>query len=189
MPSKQTLLLIGAVLLAIIVADRCHDGQVDAWEQRVQRVEQHAKDLQKRVDEATAEADSLSEAADEALRAAETAEATLRVRIDTVRAETPENLREHPAIVRRDSIINAQSDIITQTRRAYDLERQASGRLRAALADATARGDSLRDVLADRPSDRPWWLPRLGAGVAAGLDTQGRPNTVAGATISWEIKF
>lgn len=186
---REIVVAVAAVLLTFIVMDRCHDSAVSEWESRVERVEERARYQRERAEEAKAQADSLSEAADEALSVAEASEERIRVRIDTIRAETPDSLREHPAIVRRDSIIDAQSEVITQVRRSFELERQASASLRVALSNAMERGDSLQAVLDDRPSDRPWWLPRLGAGVAAGLDQQGRPNTVAGVTLSWEIDF
>lgn len=186
---RELIAALAAGLLVVVVGDRCHSVSLAEWETRVERVQEQARHQRERAKQAEAEADSLSEAAGRALRAAESAEARIRAQVDTVRAETPPELREHPAIVQRDSLIGGLLDESTRLRRAFDLQRQASARLRAALASEKARGDSLSAVLEDRPGDRPWFLPRLGLGVAAGLDSRGLPNTVAGLTVSWEVRF
>lgn len=194
------------VVVASLSIGKCYTGERAAWEARVERVLEQSRQDRMRARRAEVRADSLLDASADRLRAAESDEGATQARVDTIRAETPEDLRSHPAILRRDSIIDRQADVITQTRQAagencgssVDLRAdlalavadqcRAVKQLRQATADALERGDSLAAVLEDRPGERPWWLPKVGVGVAAGLDTQGRPNTVAGATISWEIK-
>jgi hypothetical protein len=197
-----------AALVVGVLMDRCHAGDVREWEDRVERVQEHARGLQRKYEAAIDRADSLEEGSRESASEAGENEAEREARMDTVRITTPAELRDHPAILARDSIIDEQAAVLAETRevleadtvppvealrsplaRSAALGRLANVELRVALADAIARGDSLGAVLEDRPGERPWYLPRLGIGVTGGLDSDRKPNTVAGVTAMWEVSF
>ena len=184
--SNQTTkyIAIGAALLiSLILAGRCFDNKQSQWEARIERVQAQSKLLQERAKRAEAESDSLAQvAATAAGQAGESAAVTDTLIVNLPPAETPGETQ-------RDTIIVRLTDERDGFQVAYIEQLAATDRLRAALTAVTKDRDSLSAVLDARPSGRPWWLPRLGIGATTGLDTQGRPNTVAGVTMMWEVSF
>jgi hypothetical protein len=53
------------------------------------------------------------------------------------------------------------------------------------LVAARVRVAELEHVV--RRPTRKWYVPRIGAGMAAGIDVTGRPNAVAGLTLGWSF--
>ena len=186
----HTIVLVLAIVTVIILFDKCRDGRASEWQQRAAVAEARAAVLEGEVREARARSDSLSALAADSAQEANEAEIRIVARIDTVRVETPPELRDHPAIVERDAIIDEQQEQIARWRSAYDLQTRALAALQVATDKAVERGDSLAAVLKDRPGDRPWWLPRLGVGPAAGFDMDGRARALpASVNLSWEISL
>lgn len=187
MKPRDIALVVSLVVIFSVTAGKCYSGQRAEWEARITRVEEHNRGLERQRREAVARADSL-QAANDSLVARTDAEAPLiRERIVVVRDSTPAGIAEHPAVVARDSIIDDLLGESARYRTAYMRERAASASLRVALKATVAARDSLQAVIDDRPGGRLWFIPRVGVGVAAGLDAGGKPRTVAGATLSWEI--
>lgn len=186
----RTLLIIAAaVLIAVIVTDRCHQDDIDAFERRVSRVQEQKKQAEKRVDSLVAEAARAENRADSAVSQIEEEIPEVEARIDTVRVQTPPELEDHPAIVKRDSIIDDLVEQRDNALAAFREQGRAVSKLRAAVSVAEASADSLSDVLSDRPGDKPWWVPQLGVGPFAGVCTTGVPCSGIGATLSWEIEI
>lgn len=184
----RTLLIIAAVaVVGVVVTDRCHQEQIDAYERRVARVQEQKRQAEARVDSLVAEAARAENRADSAVSIIEQEAPEIQTRIDTVRAQTPEELEDHPAIVERDSIIDDLTEQRDDALAAYYDQLDATAKLRAALSVSEASGDSLSAVLSDRPGDKPWWVPQLGIGPFVGVCATGTPCSGIGATLSWEI--
>lgn len=183
-------LVAGAALVAaLVVADRCHQADRAEWERDRARVQEQARHSVASIAEALREAHERGARADSIVRVIERRDTVLQARIDTVRAETPDSLADHPAIVRRDEIIDS---LVVQTDRwrdAFEEERAAKLRLMAELDSARVTIDSLGRVLEDAPGDRPWYLPKLGVGPFAGLCTDSRPCAGVGANVSWDVSL
>ena len=176
-------------LVAFSTVGRCYSGQRAEWEQRIASVEAFADAQQEVAREAEELATTYENRADSLAVALGNTAPEIRDRIVMVRDSTPEDLRGHPAIVERDSIIGELLVESAGWKSAFESQRQATAQLRVALKATRAARDSLRTVLDARPGQRPWWIPRLGVGVAAGFDATGRPNTIVGATLSWEVSL
>lgn len=187
MSLKDVIVVAIAIAIAVVVTDRCRQGDISEWEDRVAQAQQnHAADMA-RIAEVLEQESVRADSAEARAQELEAQEPVIRERIDSVRVQTPPELEDHPAITRRDSIIDT---LIVQRDSWKDLfreEQAANVRLRGLLDDAVADADSLSAVLDDRPSERPWWLPRLGVGPFAGMCSSGRPCSGVGATLSWDI--
>jgi hypothetical protein len=78
----------------------------------------------------------------------------------------------------RDSIIELKDTVIASYDRVnvYVGQQLVAARVRVAELEHVVR----------RPT-RKWYVPRIGAGMAAGIDVTGRPNAVAGLTLGWSF--
>lgn len=70
---------------------------------------------------------------------------------------------------------------------AFEAEREAAARLRIARDAAIASRDTLRTTLDSRPGPHLPFIPRLGAGLFAGVCSDGRACVGAGVTLSWGL--
>lgn len=98
-----------------------------------------------------------------------------------------------------DSVVAVRDTIYMEV---IDTLRVSSDQYRAAWLIERERGDSLEltadelatqlaanvKLLDNRPKDR-WYVPEVGAGIFAGLCTDGLPCSGVGATLSWELRF
>ncbi len=89
----------------------------------------------------------------------------------------------------RDRVILLLEEQVTDITEEAALERSASQLLRLAEARARTSADSLRAVLDDRPRPLPSFIPRVGLGATAGVNSRGQPDVVFGLTLSWEVKL
>ena len=188
-PDLVRYLIIGGILaLVALAANRCYNINADEWERRVlviQKQVEFQKDLAKtaeqRADKAEAEAAALASEA-------QTQEIIIRERIDSVFVQTPVELRDHPAIVKRDEII---AELIVESstwKSAYEAQLKASVSLRVANSELHTALDSTLAVLEDRPTTKPWWIPSLGFGPFVGVCTEPKPCAGVGVTVSWSLK-
>lgn len=186
---RDIVIAVAVVVIAVVVTDHCHQGNIEQWEQRVETLQRaHEATRTRALDLLEAErarADS-AEARAQRLRVQEP---IIRERIDSVRVHTPVELQDEPAIVQRDSIIDGLIRQRDQWKALYEEEHTANKRLRRALDNAVADADSLSAVLDDRPGDRPWFIPRLGLGPGAGITFDGDPYAGVGVHISWSISL
>ena len=182
--------LAALLIVSLLVFDHFRRQSRSEWESQVTqvgeqvRLEREAAEVAKReaaerLAAAEALADSLARQAPE-----------IRTRIVRVQAETPDSLRNEPAILQRDSLI---ADLRTEAdgwRGAYEKQKGAYTLLAEALRLAESSRDSLVAVIADRPGARPWYVPRVGVGPFVGVCATGKPcvGPVA-ATVAWEIKL
>lgn len=184
---------IAAIAVVAVIAlssvGRCYSGQRAEWEQRIASVEAFADAQEAKANEAEALATTYMDRADSLAVAIENTAPIIRDRIVTMRDSTPMDLRGHPAIVGRDSIIDELLVESAGWKSAFVSQRQATVQLRVALDATRVARDSLRTVLDARPGQRPWWIPRLGVGVAAGIDGTLAPRTIVGMTLSWELSL
>ena len=185
----KTIALAVVAVVALSSVGRCYSGQRAEWEQRIASVEAFADFKEEVAREAEVLATTYQNRADSLAVAIENTAPIIRDRIVTVRGNTPEDLLDHPVIIVRDSIIDDLLDESADWKSAFDTERQAAVQLRVALKAMRVSRDSLRTVLDARPGQRPWWIPRFGVGVAAGLDGTLAPRTIVGMTLSWELSL
>jgi len=186
----------------------------DAWEERVEAVQDSAHTalaradsverhaiammdeailLEQRAANLAAEADSIVEIIVEHTVTAE--------EIRVVRESTPLDLVSHPAILSRDLIIDSYVEENARWQDAYGTLKEANVNLQnantvlVASADslvlalhlATAAAAALDDVLDDRPGAEKWWMPEVGVGPSIGIATDGLPYAGIGLNLSWEI--
>lgn len=167
-----------AVALAAVIVSRCYDDRLSEWEERAASALAVAEEQRARVAVLREEADSLrSQAADLAADAAARAPVTDSVIVTLPPPRTP-------AEFQRDTVISRLVVERDDFEEAYTLEVAAHAKTREALDVAMLRGDSLVAVLEDRPSERPWFIPRVGIGPGVGLngfDVQ--------VHLSWELKI
>lgn len=179
---------IAAVLVGLTLGvGRCYDGRRDAWERRAEAALALAAERQAVVDSLVHDAEVIRARADSTAREAAENERVLLARIAEVR-------ERHPAVtpgeIARDSLLSEATAAATRWREAYEAEQAVTARLRLALGQAQARGDSVVAVLEDRPGRRPWFLPRLGIGPAAGVCADGRACVqTVGVQLSWEVRL
>lgn len=179
---------LGAVAIAVaVLAVRSFVGVRDAeWQARV-GIEMA------RAEEALAANDSLREQAANLQLISDSLVANA-VEQDTVIIRMIEELPAPPAEAEpftapRDSVITAQQEHIETLSDALTAQREASGLLAAAEAEARAAADSLYAVLDDRPRPLSPLIPSLGLGATAGICTTGQPCVAVGLTLSWEVKL
>lgn len=190
MKIRDLAILAAVVVIAVVVAGQCVHQNESEWEDRVERLQKDFAESRARYEEALEDAKERADSAETLAEEARAHQPAIEKRIRTVRVETPPDLEDHPAIVVRDSIIDAQQDQIGRWRSAFEQQRRAFLDLQEVAEDALAQADSLSAVLGDRPSGRPWWLPRLGVGPYVGVNAKGEPSIgPVSAHISWEIKL
>ena len=171
-----------ALVVALLVAGRCYGERESEWEARVERVQATAAQLRAEVVWERAVVESLTR---ENVRLvagiSDRAIVTDTLIIELPPAETPGEVARDEIIVR---LTGERDDAID----AFHRQVAATARLNAALGVALARGDSLAAVLEDRPSGRPWYLPRIGLGPSVGTDTQGQVRAhVLSVGVFWEV--
>lgn len=182
--------LAATLVVILTVADRCHRRSLSEWESRVVQVQSQVRIERERAEALKREAHAANERADSLADALESRAPEIRERIVRVQAETPDSLRDHPAVVSRDSIIADLRNESDGWKAAFEAQVRRAVALEAALALTEASRDSLAAVLADRPGERPWYLPRIGVGPFAGIDTEGRPRAgPVAVTVNWEVKL
>lgn len=188
MKIRDLAILAAVVVIAVVVAEQCIQQNESEWEDRVENLQRSYAESIARYEEVLEEAEERADSAEALAEEARDLQPEIEERIRTVRVETPPELEGHPAIVERDSIIDDQQDQIARWQTAYDQQRRAYLDLQEVAEEARAQADSFSAVLDDRPSDRPWWLPRLGVGPYVGLDASGKPSAgPISVHISWEI--
>lgn len=177
--------IIAAVVFAAVLlgVGHCLDRRADRWEQRAREALVREEAQRSRVEALLEVADSLRSQAVELEARADARDTVTLERI--VRLPPAETAGEHA----RDTIIAEQRETITDLRGALALEQAAGNRLRAAFDTALARGDSLAAVLRDRPSGRPWYLPRLGVGPGLGYHDKGVIASPLTLHLSWELRL
>ena len=189
---RRDWIIIGLVagLAGVIFAGNCYRAQAEEWERQVRVALVQAENLDERARAAEERAEVAEDSAAVLVEALRTQEPIIRERIKTVRVETPVELEGHPAIIERDQIIDALTVESAGWREAFDLQLRASADLKLANVDLRARGDSLVAVLGDRPKKHPWFIPRLGVGPYAGIDSHGKPSAGPIAIhLAWELKI
>jgi hypothetical protein len=184
--------VVGVMLLVVAatVADRCHRKSVSEWEVRVIRAEEQIKAERARTEAAKQEAAAERAFADSIAAEIKAHTPEILERIVRVREDTPEHLRDEPAILARDSIITDLRVVVTQWQDAYEAQRRALELLERALVDVEASRDSLAALLKDRPGERPWYVPQIGVGPFAGVCAGGTPcaGPVA-VSLTWKIRL
>lgn len=185
--------ILAIVVLAVVVltvANHCYQNSVSEWEARIERIQGQLAAERKLVETTKKEAAEIIAAVNERADSLAARAPEIRTRIIEVQAETPDSLRGEPAIVQRDSIIADLREEADGWRSAFERQREASAKLAAALEIVEASRDSLAAAVADRPGERPWYLPRIGVGPYAGVDATGRPSAgPVAVTLNWEIKL
>lgn len=182
MKLRDILILVAVAVLAVVVTDRCYSSRLSEWEERAESALAVAEQQKARVAALESEADSLrSQAAAIAEDAAARAPVT-----DTLIEELPP--AETPGEEARDEVIERLVVERDGFKAAYDAQLRASAKLREALDVAVERGDSLAAVLEDRPSKRPWYIPRLGIGPGVGYNGSGPHVDPLQIHLTWEIK-
>lgn len=158
-----------------------------AWEARIEVAEEFAQAQKARADSLAALAEQRLVQADSIAVETEAQAPEVRERIVTVRDSTPADLRSHPAVVVRDSIIDALQVESESWQTAYHLARNAAAELQDALQSSQAAADSLSAVLEARPSGKPWYMPELGVGPSVGVAPGGTVYSGVGVNLSWRI--
>jgi hypothetical protein len=178
------------VVAAVAVVDRCHRASLSEWEREVARVQAQVEGERERAAAAQQAAAVAHERAASLASELERRAPEIRERIVEVQVETPEHLRDEPAIVQRDSIITELRNESDGWRSAFEAQRAAYVELRGALRIVESSRDSLVAVLRERPGARPWYLPRLGVGPFVGMCARGAPcaGPVA-VSLTWELRL
>lgn len=173
-----------ALVAAVVVASRCYGDRLSEWEERARSALAVAEVQKARADTLQQEADRLRSQAEELA-----AEVAARAPVtDTLILELPP--AETPGEFARDTIITRLVEERDGALAAFERQSEAMAKLQQAFDVAVERGDSLAAVLEDRPSERPWWIPRLGLGPAAGYNrTDGPHFDPLTVHLSWEIKL
>lgn len=187
---RDVVVAVAVLVVVVAVVDRCHRRNVSEWEARVERVQEQVRQEQARTDAAKRRADEMSLYAESLADELDRRAPEIRERIVEVQAETPEHLRDEPAIIQRDSIIADLRNEADGWRSAFEAQREAYVELTVTLAAVEASRDSLSAVLAERPGERPWYVPRIGVGPFAGVCAGGSPcaGPVA-VSLTWEVRF
>lgn len=107
--------------------------------------------------------------------------ATKKAAFEQAAADAPEPCT--PVIVAARDAIQTADVITAKTDVAYAEQKQATAALNTAVDALVPATEKL--VTASRPSFLGIPLPKVGFGVAAGVNPQGKPDAVAGVTFSW----
>lgn len=186
---RDIAILVVIVVMAVVVTDRCHQDNINQWEQRVETLQRSHEATRARALHLLEQERARADSAEQQAARLRVQEPLLRERIDSVRVQTPIELRDHPAVAERDSIIDSLIVQRNKWKALYEEEHAANKRLRRALDNVLADADSLSAVLDDRPGDRPWFIPRLGLGPGAGIAFDGKPYAGVGVHLSWSISL
>lgn len=178
-----------AAVVAAVLAVRSFIGARDAeWNARVERESARAE-------AALAVGDSLRQDAARAARAADSLAVEASIR-DTVIQRVVERIPVvtppecEPFTAPRDTAILLLKEQVATVTDAFERQREATARLRAAEQMARASADSLLAVLGDRPRPLSPLIPKVGLGCSAGVSvTRGAPDAACGLTLSWEVKL
>jgi chromosome segregation ATPase len=185
--------VIGVVAVAVatvLLVDQCHRQSISEYESRVARVEEQVRHERERAEALKRDAAEAASRADSIAASLRSISPEIRTRIVEVQAATPDSLRGEPAIVLRDSIIADLRNEADGWRSAYEASAEAYASLQGALRNVESSRDSLAAVLADRPGERPWYVPQIGIGPYAGVDATGRPSVGPVAiTLNWRIRL
>lgn len=91
-------------------------------------------------------------------------------------------------ILARDSIIDGLNVAVDTLLYGWTAEREANARLSGRLAVSDSMLAAGKKLLDTAPIHKTFWgrlIPHPSLGVAAGVDIHGKPNAVAGVTLSW----
>lgn len=179
-----------AVLIALAVsavaATRCYEGRIAEYEREVAAAQQQVRADSARISELEAEKDSLVASNDSLVRTLKNRQPEIRERIVRVQEEHP---ADTPGELARDSVIAELQFTVRGWRTAYDNERKARLLVEEAFQIARRDIETLSETLENRPSARPWYLPRLGVGPAAGICPDGLCVAPVAVQLSWEIRL
>jgi hypothetical protein len=176
-----------AVLAAAILAVRSFVGARDAeWQARVERETARAEVALTIGDSLREEATFLGEVADSLAHEAEIRDTVIVRMVEELPAPPPDC---EPFTAPRDSVILVMQERHADIASALRAQREASGLLRAAEAQARNAADSLLAVLDDRPRPLSPLIPKVGLGATAGICTNGQPCVSFGLTVNWEVKL
>ena len=176
-----------AAIVAAVLTVRSVWAAKDAeWQERVERESARAEAALVVGDSLRVEAISLEARADSLETVAAQRDTVIQTRIVNLPAPTPDC---EPFTAPRDSVIFLQAEQIEDVRSAFEAQREASARLRAAEAHARQAADSLLAVLDDRPRPLSPLIPKVGLGATAGICTTGQPCVAVGLSLSWEVKL
>ena len=92
-----------------------------------------------------------------------------------------------PVVAAYERVLETSDGVKNDALAAFEAERKAAASLRRALAGAIASRDTLRTTLNSRPGPHLPFIPRLGAGLFAGVCADGRACVGAGVTLSWGL--
>ena len=170
-----------------VFAKLAYDKREVLYQQRVENVLGLVEVNRNRADSLAIEAEELGFLADSLAVVAARRDTVIRERIVRVRDSLPPAPDTCLAyIAPRDSIIDSLLATSTMRETAFVAQVEASARLRAAYASATANIDSLVNLIHDRPRPR-LWLPALTGGVFAGYCFDGRPCAGVGLGLQWRL--
>lgn len=184
--------MLAIAVVAIVgplLVTKCYSDDRAKWERRIEAVTARNELLKMDVLRFSKEAREAKARADTIVRIATQTDTVLEARTERVREETPDSLVNHPAILKRDSLIDDWREQSERWREAFYQERARAEYLLKAKNAAVEARDSLRAVLDSRPGERPWWVPRLSVGPQAGVDRDWDVEVQFGVQLGWEIKL
>lgn len=182
-------ILGAAAIVVAVLAIRAFATQRDAeWQIRVERESARAEIALARGDSLRQEANELQGLADSYALLAEQRDTVIQRVVERIPVEVPADCE--PFTAPRDTAILLLTEQVETVTGAFEAERQAAGRLRAAEAQARMAADSLLSVLDDRPRPLSPLIPSVGLGCTAGLSVTTRaPDAACGLTLSWEVRL
>ena len=183
--------IMGAVILAVTVSVLYHIRtyvQNNEYERRVDAAEQFTDSLSAviafesvRADSAEARATALANR----VLARDTVYVRERAEARDIAAAAPDTCA--PFVAAYERVLAIADSSKNDAMDAYAAEREAAASLRIALGDARAAVDTLRVTLDSRPGPHLSFIPRLGAGLFAGVCADGSACVGAGVTLSWGL--
>lgn len=189
LPWKWVLAIAVVAIVGPLLVTKCYSDDRAKWERRIEAVTARNELLKMDVLRFSKEAREAKARADTIVRIATQTDTVLEARTERVREETPDSLVNHPAILKRDSLIDDWREQSERWREAFYQERARAEYLLKAKNAAVEARDSLRAVLDSRPGERPWWVPRLSVGPQAGVDRDWDVEVQFGVQLGWEIKL
>ena len=182
---------MGAVILAMAVSMLYHIRtyvQNNEYERRIDAAEQFTDSLaavivseSERADNEQARADSLAGR----VLARDTVFVRERAEARDIAAAAPDTCA--PVVAAYERVLATADSSKKDALSAFEAEREATAALRVARDAALASRDTLQTTLDSRPGPHLPFIPRLGAGLFAGVCADGRACVGAGVTLSWGL--
>lgn len=183
--------IVGAVIVMVAVSllyQLRTYVQNNEYERRVDAAEQYADSLahviaseSERADSAEARATALANR----VLARDTVFVRERAEARDIAAAAPDTCA--PVVAAYERVLAIADSSKNDALAAFEAEREATAALRIARDAAVASRDTLRTTLDSRPGPRLPFIPRLGAGLFAGVCADGRACVGAGVTLSWGL--